>query len=292
MANGPQEERDRRLALWQRLRREVGTEEVDPSELNERRIYRGQQGVYRDTEATRGLTEAGTGVTVGLLHTGRQYPDELAEDGLIYHYPDTDRPGDADRNEIEGTKAAGRLQLPVFVVLYPHPEATRRNVELGWVIDWDDEAQQFLVQFGDQPLDEKEPEEDFSLKKEGRGATVSTERRARSGQADFKFAVTKRYGEQCAFCDVDIPELLDAAHLCPKQAGGSDDPRNGLILCALHHRALDAGLLGIEPETLEVIVAEEVSLPLALELTKPNLRHLQNSPHPEALEWRWKQWKG
>ena len=74
----------------------------------------------------------------------------------------------------------------------------------------------------------------------------------RQGQQRFKFRVLRRYGPQCAFCNISAPELLDAAHLRPKEYHGSDDPRNGLMLCASHHRALDAGLLAIEPGTVKL----------------------------------------
>jgi hypothetical protein len=49
-----------------------------------------------------------------------------------------------------------------------------------------------------------------------------------------------------------IIDLLQAAHLRRKAEGGSDHPRNGLVLCALHHLAYDRGLWAIEPSSLEV----------------------------------------
>ena len=42
--------------------------------------------------------------------------------------------------------------------------------------------------------------------------------------------------------------LLDAAHLRPYADKGSDDPRNGLVLCATHHRAFDKRLFGFIPQ--------------------------------------------
>ena len=43
------------------------------------------------------------------------------------------------------------------------------------------------------------------------------------------------YGDRCAVCGVE------AAHVMWLQAGGPDDVRNGLVLCALHHAAFDRG---------------------------------------------------
>ena len=57
------------------------------------------------------------GVTVSLLHTGRHYADDLSEDGLIYHYPETNRGDTRDAAEVEATKSAGELEMPLFVIL-------------------------------------------------------------------------------------------------------------------------------------------------------------------------------
>lgn len=67
----------------------------------------------------------------------------------------------------------------------------------------------------------------------------------RPNQQRFKFAVLRLYGPACAVCDLAVRELLQAAHLRRKAEGGSDDPRNGLVLCALHHLAYDRGLWAI-----------------------------------------------
>ena len=47
--------------------------------------------------------------------------------------------------------------------------------------------------------------------------------------------------------------MLQAAHIRPVSENGSDDPRNGLVLCANHHLAFDANLFAFDPETLEVV---------------------------------------
>ncbi len=44
----------------------------------------------------------GIGVTVGLLHTGKAYPDDLDATGVLYHYPSTERVGH-DAAEISAT---------------------------------------------------------------------------------------------------------------------------------------------------------------------------------------------
>ena len=77
-----------------------------------------------------------------------------------------------------------------------------------------------------------------------------------------------------------------AAHIRGKADRGSDDWRNGLVLCATHHDAYDSFLFGIEPSTLAVkihpkVTAEEIGI--QFDPMKP----LKNRPHDEALNWRW-----
>jgi hypothetical protein len=86
------------------------------------------------TDRTRGIDGA-NGITVGLLHTGQDYADELSTDGVLYHYPRTGRPPGRDRSEVEATKAAGRLRLPVLwshrAILPPAATSTRVGSKAG-----------------------------------------------------------------------------------------------------------------------------------------------------------------
>jgi putative restriction endonuclease len=256
-------------------------------------IYGGAQGVWVDKARTGSLTEAATGVTVGLLHTGSSYADDLSDDGVLYHYPSTNRPRGRDLAEIEATKTARRLGLPVFVITYPSPGSARRDVHLGWIESWDDSLETFLITFGEsQPTPQVNDAEDqpFRLVEEKR-KTTRRQVEARTGQQRFKFLVFQRYGPRCAVCGISASQLLDAAHLRPKRKSGSDDPRNGLVLCASHHRALDAGLFGIEPHTLRIHVTESGPDADSLRMDYPTLDHLPKKPHSEALRWLWTTWR-
>jgi putative restriction endonuclease len=69
---------------------------------------------------------------------------------------------------------------------------------------------------------------------------------------EFRDAVLRAYEYRCAVCGFD--SLLDgrsvgleAAHVRWFAQGGPSIVGNGLCLCALHHKALDLGLLGISP---------------------------------------------
>jgi len=54
---------------------------------------------------------------------------------------------------------------------------------------------------------------------------------------------------------MDYADLgLEAAHIKWVQAGGPDEIRNGLALCAIHHKAFDRGAIGLSPD-LSVMVS-------------------------------------
>ena len=85
------EEREHRLELWRELRA-VDPDNVSAGTLRDLGVYGGAQGIWVDKARTATIAINGSGVTVSLLHTGRHYPDDISEDGLIYHYPRTSRP--------------------------------------------------------------------------------------------------------------------------------------------------------------------------------------------------------
>ncbi|HEX2314389.1 MAG TPA: HNH endonuclease [Thermomonospora sp.] len=71
----------------------------------------------------------------------------------------------------------------------------------------------------------------------------------------FREEVLEAYGFRCAFCDYDglldgVAVGLDAAHVRWRSFEGPDETANGLCLCALHHRLLDRGVLGLTGERL------------------------------------------
>ncbi len=288
-----QQELDRRMALWQSLSGSNAPKRAPAQTLRRLGIYGGAQGIWLDQHRTAHLTDEGTGVTVGLLHAGKVYADDLTEDGILYHYPHTSRPSGRDSLEVEATKRAGELGLPVFVITRPSPYSASRDVYLSWVEDWDDEVGLFLITFGAEkpagPAHWESDDEPFELT-----AKVSTTRQevtARQGEHRFKFLVFHRYGPRCAVCGISSLEVLDAAHLRPKNKNGSDDPRNGLVLCATHHRAFDAGLFSIHPETLVVHTRPQGPDHEALRITCPDLSHLPKRPHVDALKWAWGTWR-
>jgi putative restriction endonuclease len=71
--------------------------------------------------------------------------------------------------------------------------------------------------------------------------------RTRLHQPIFRDRVLLAYDRQCALCRLRHTPILDAAHIRRDAQGGEPIVPNGIAMCALHHRAFDANLLGIDP---------------------------------------------
>lgn len=68
-------------------------------------------------------------------------------------------------------------------------------------------------------------------------------------QSLLRDALFEVYDGACAFCGLTFPDALEAAHLVPWSSASPlerGDVRNGLLLCATHHRLFDAGELWID----------------------------------------------
>ncbi len=86
-----------------------------------------------------------------------------------------------------------------------------------------------------------------------RRTVVSVSRRLRNN--DFRKKVLTAYAQRCAICGVQL-KLIDAAHIVPVNHEQSTyETRNGLALCAIHHRAYDQALLTVN-ESYTVVFNE------------------------------------
>ena len=70
---------------------------------------------------------------------------------------------------------------------------------------------------------------------------------ARVGQRFFRAAVLSAYNERCCITGLSVPSLLVASHIVPWRHDRANrvNPRNGLLLSALHDKAFDNGLLTV-----------------------------------------------
>jgi putative restriction endonuclease len=80
--------------------------------------------------------------------------------------------------------------------------------------------------------------------------------RVRLVQNFFRESVLSSYEYRCAFCKLNLNQMLCASHIIPwsKNVERRADPANGLCLCAFHDRAFDRGLMAVD-EQLRIIIA-------------------------------------
>ena len=79
------------------------------------------------------------------------------------------------------------------------------------------------------------------------GGERLTTTRARIGQTFFRDALLSAYRGRCCITGLATPELLIASHIVPWRTDQANrvNPRNGLLLSALHDSAFDSGLITI-----------------------------------------------
>jgi hypothetical protein len=287
MATNVEAEVQRRQVLWNSLLANGGPTAVLPGLLRELGIYGGAQGVWVNKSITGQASPNGAGIAVGVLHNGSSYDDDLSEDCIIYHYPNTGRSSGRDAAETDALRNAFSLHIPIFVITNSKSNSARRDVRVGWAVDIDDAGAQCRIEFADirRPavLPSGGAAGDFRL--EANRSEMARIGRRLKRTPQFAFEVGKRCGWRCAVCCIHVRQLLDAAHIRGVADKGSDDPRNGLILCKNHHSAFDAGLISFHPETGAVVLRESFTVEHlgVTSLTLPK----EIRPHIDALRWHW-----
>ena len=183
---------------------------LSPREVRDLGIYGGASGVWVDKTRTQEFAKEG--VAVGLLHTGRHYDDDIDESGVLYHYPTTQRPESRDSNEIKSIKNAKSLKLPIFVI---RNVGARKKIDLAWLDDFDDQLRICVLTFhGVNPESNtyRSSTELATLPLFGprKKSTVEVLRADRDPL--FKFNILKRFQGACLVTEINVTEMLDAAH--------------------------------------------------------------------------------
>ena len=258
--------------------------------INDEKAFYGGRGIWRDATRTSKITEDNYGLTVGVLHTGASYDDDMDDDGGLYHYPVT-KQSSTDDNEVESMKNCMRFGVPIIAITKPSINSKLRNVHLAWVTSFDDEGKMFLIEYGEQKIEKVSKIETATppqivKKKKTRKTTV----RARPGQAKFRYLVLASYGTKCLLSQCKVKEMLEAAHIIPEHIGGPDDPRNGLVLSANLHKAYDSSLWCIDPNTYDIVSKNSGPSLDAMGISIKNLSHVKELIWKEALIWRWERW--
>ena len=139
----------------------------------------------------------------------------------------------------------------------------------------------------------QEVERPFSLQKPT--APIPEETPIRS--AGFRKAIMRLYKYTCAVCrlciiTMDGESATEAAHIIPFKISQSDDVRNGISLCKLHHWAFDTGLISLNT-TYRIVVSRLIveQGPMEWRLTKLRGKSIllpeqdQLYPAQNALDW-------
>ena len=101
---------------------------------------------------------------------------------------------------------------------------------------------------------------------------------ARLHQPVFRARVLLAYESRCALCRLRHPPLLDAAHIREDSEGGEPIVPNGMAMCAIHHRAFDANVLGVRPD-----YKIEVRHDVLSEIDGPTLTHALQGVHGQVI---------
>lgn len=108
-------------------------------------------------------------------------------------------------------------------------------------------------------------------------AVVSTKRALRD--INFRDRVLRVYGYQCTLCVLQL-KLLDAAHILPvTHPDSTDETRNGVALCTLHHRAYDRGFVTFDTD-YRVHLHEEMAEELRTQNLDGGLRRFREHLRP------------
>jgi putative restriction endonuclease len=203
------------------------------------RLVAPRQGIWRPRFLDRALSIL---TTYSPDPARRPYEDVVGPDGYLRYKWRGTAPDHADN---VGLRRAMTDRVPLIWL---------RGVGAGgyvaeypiWIADEEPEQQQFVVAFDDVQLagwNRDLAAQPFAPARRYAERVVRT----RVHQDRFRGEVLVAYARACALCRLRHTQILDAAHIRRDAQGGEPIVPNGIAMCALHHRAFDANLLGIDP---------------------------------------------
>ena len=215
----------------------------------ERVFLKGQQGIFKPAELTDPLSITST--------IDSPYTDDPIEGSrVMYDFA----PGS------EGLKRCAEIEVPLIYFLQVKRKPSPEYVIFApvYVVGWDDTTRRFLIDLSEQKPGEsmsappttrqltlpavRTPNSPMEIREMSKSYVITTVQR-RLYHARFRNAVLKAYRDRCAVCGLRVRELLDAVHVVEDR-----DPqpvisvRDGIALCATHHRAFDAHILSFDSD--------------------------------------------
>lgn len=236
------------------------------------RLIAPQQGIWRPRFLQAALSIVTTFVSPGQVPPYEDQ-DRGADDYPRYKWRGTD-PNHADN---VGLRRAMDLQRPLIWFIGVLPGVYRARYPV-WLAGEEALEHQFAVAVDESMRDWWRP----GLAAAGehdpvrRYAQVMVKQRLH--QRVFRDRVLLAYGSQCALCRLRHPRLLDAAHIKEDSDGGQPIIPNGVAMCAIHHRAFDAFVLGVRPD-----YKVEIRSDVLQEHDGPTLQHALQGLHGVAI---------
>lgn len=107
--------------------------------------------------------------------------------------------------------------------------------------------------------------------------------KTRVNQSVFRQMVLVNYSSCCAISKIAVPDLLVASHIIPWSKNETErlNPENGLCLSAIHDKAFDKGLIGIDTD-LKIILSKELKDHRKLPFFEPYFGQFENKPIEQA----------
>lgn len=119
--------------------------------------------------------------------------------------------------------------------------------------------------------------------------------KARVNQDFFRSALLTAYGNKCCITGLGVPQLLVASHIIPWTVRSDlrTNPRNGLLLNALHDKAFDKGLITVTTDYrikiskfIDELVSDKIIKEWFADYSEKAIRLPERFlPSKEYLEW-------
>lgn len=133
---------------------------------------------------------------------------------------------------------------------------------------------------GAQELSEKEritlSEWDYTDERE----RTLVEQVRRRQQRKFRELLFQAYEGECAITNANVPQVLQAAHIDPYRGMQSQVASNGLLLRADMHLLYDSHLISVDPDTMQLRIAERLR---RSHYVRYNMTHLRLPNAPDAI---------
>jgi hypothetical protein len=153
------------------------------------------------------------------------------------------------------------------------------------MLRWDESKDYILETSVPKSYKDKSPTAENVKKTANREVTI------RLGQQQLRKELLKIYSGRCCITNCTIDEILSAAHIIPYSISYDNNNTNALLLKSDIHDLYDAYLLGIEPSTHKIAVAEKIEKEYGwLNGRTLNKRNDDRSPDKKGMELRWEQY--